>query len=80
MPPEVLKPSYLEIHRMHEYKNIPPFRYLITIATDYLSYLISFSNCDNTTVDYIIVHYEATHLTSDTGNSKSGTDIYSETA
>ena len=33
-----------------------PFRNLITSATDSLSSLISFSNCDNTTLDYIMVH------------------------
>ena len=73
MPLQVLKPSYLEIHRRHGHKNIPPFRYLNTSATDSLLFLIIFSNCDNTTVDYIIVKYEATNMTSGTGNSSSGT-------
>ena len=80
MPLQVLKPSYLEIHRRHGHKNTPPFRYLSTSATDSLLSLISFSNCDNTTVDYIIVKYEATNMTSGAGNSRSGTAIDSETA
>ena len=52
---------------------------LITSATDSLLSLISFSNCDDTTVDYIIVKYEATNMNSVTGNFISGTDIDSET-
>ena len=55
-------------------------RNLITSATDYLSSLLSLSNCDNTTVDYIIVNSEATNMTDVTGNSISGTDIAPETA
>ena len=55
-------------------------RNLITSATDSLSSLISFSNCDDTTVDYTIVNSEATNMTSGTGNSRSGTAIDSETA
>ena len=61
-------------------KNTPPFRNLIASATDSLSYLISFSICDNTTVDSIIVNYEDTNMTSGTGNSRSGTAVDSETA
>ena len=61
-------------------KNTPSFINLIAIATDYLSSLISFSNCDYKTVDYIIVKYEATNMTSGTGNYRTGTDIDSETA
>ena len=80
MPPQVPKPSSLEIHRMNGHKNTPPFSNLITSATYSLSSLISFSNCDNTTVDYIIVQYEATNMTSGRGNSRSGTTIDSETA
>ena len=53
---------------------------LSTSATDSLSSLIIFSNCDNTTVDYIIVDYEATNITSGKGNSISETAIDSETA
>ena len=53
---------------------------LITSATGFLPYLISFSNCDNTTVDSIIVKYEATNMTSVTGNSRSRTSIDSENA
>ena len=41
--------------------------------------LISFSNCDDTTVGSIIVNPEATNMTSVTGNSISGTAIDSET-
>ena len=52
---------------------------LITSATDYLSSLISFSNCDYTTVDSIIVNPEATNMTFVTGNYISGTTINSET-
>ena len=55
-------------------------RNLITSATDSLSSLISFSNCDDTTVHYIIVKSEAKNITYGTGNSKSGTTINSETA
>ena len=80
MTPRVLKPSSNEIHRSHGHKNAPPFRNLITSANDYLSSLISFSNCDNTTEHFIIVKYEAINMTSDTGKSRSGTAIDSETA
>ena len=80
MPPQVLKPSPPEIHKRHGHKNIPPSRNLITSATDSLSSLISFPNCDGTTVDYSIVKNEATNMTSGTGNSRSGTDIDSENA
>ena len=52
---------------------------LITSDTDSLSFLIIFSNCDNTTVDSIIVNSEATNMTSDTGKSRPGTAIYSKT-
>ena len=50
-------------------------RNLITSATDPLSSLIRFSNCDNKAVDYIIVNSEATNMASGTGNSRSGTAI-----
>ena len=53
---------------------------LITSATDYLSFLISFSKFDNTTVYYIIVNSEATNMNAGTSNSISGTAIDSETA
>ena len=53
---------------------------LITSATDSLLSLISFSNCDNKTVDYIIVNSEAKNMSSGTGNSRSGNAIDSETA
>ena len=45
-----------------------------------MSSLNSFPNCDDTTVDYIIVNYEDTNMTSGTGNSRSGNSIDSETA
>ena len=79
MPPQVLKHSYIEIHRRHGHKNPTPFINLITSATNSLPSLISFSNCDNTTVDSIIYHYEAKNMTSGTGKSRPGTDIDSET-
>ena len=53
---------------------------VITSATDSLLSLIIFSNCYNTTVDSIIVKYEATNMTSGTGKYTSGNAIYSETA
>ena len=53
---------------------------LIKSATDCLSSLISFSNCDDTTVDSVIVNSEATNMTYGKGNSRSGTAIDSETA
>ena len=52
----------------------------ITSATDSLSYLIIFSNCDDTTVDSIIVNPEATNMTSGIGKYISGTAIDPETA
>ena len=52
-------------------------RNLITSATDSLSSLISFSDCEDTTVDSIIVKYGATNMTSSTGNSILGTAINS---
>ena len=79
MPPQVLKRSSLEIHRRRGQKKTLLYRNLITSATDSLSYLISFSDFDETTVDYIIVKYEATNMTSVTGNYISGTAIDSET-
>ena len=71
----LLKPSN---HRRHEHKNILPFRGLILSATYSMSSLISFSNCDDTTVDYIMVNSDATNITSGTVNSISGNDIASE--
>ena len=62
----------------HGHKNIPPFINLITSTTDYLSYLRSFSNIDETTIDYIMVKYEATNMMDGTGNSISGNYISSE--
>ena len=55
-------------------------RNLITSDNDSLSYLISFSNCDDTTVDYIIVDSGAKNMTTGTGSSRSGTNVDSETA
>ena len=40
----------------------------------------NFSNCDDKTVDSIIVKYEDTNMTYGTGNYISGNTIYSETA
>ena len=57
-----------------------PLRNLITSATDYLSSLTNFSNCDETTVYSIIVNYEATNITYGAENFGSGTYIDSETA
>ena len=48
-------------------------RNLITIANDSLSSLVSFSNFDDTKVDYIIVKSKATNMTSGTGKSRSRT-------
>ena len=76
----LIKASYLVNNRGHGHKNTVPFRYLVTSATDYLSSVISFSNCDNKTVDYILVNPKATNMTADIGNSILGTDITSETA
>ena len=75
-----LKPSYLANHRSRGHKNTPPFRNLITSATDSLSSLISFSNFDDTKVAYIIFNSEDTNMASDTGNYISGNEIDSETA
>ena len=61
-------------------KKTPLVKILITSDTDSLSSLISFSNCDNTTVNCIIVNYEATNMTFGTGKYISGTDIDSGTA
>ena len=74
-----LKPSILASHRRHGHKNTAPFRNLIASATDYLSILRFFSNCDETTMDYIMVIYEATNVMDSTGNSRTGNDIASET-
>ena len=75
----LLKPSTIAIHRRNGHKNTLSFRNLIASATDYLSYLISFSNCDDTITNYIMVKYEDTNLTYGTEKSISGTDIDSET-
>ena len=78
-PTQVLKRYSIEIHRRHGHKNTPTLRNLITSATDSLSSLIIFTNCDDATVYYIIVKYEATNMTSVTGKYISGTAINSET-
>ena len=75
----LFKLSDLVRHRRVGHK-IPCPSNFITNATDYLSPLSSFSNCDDTIVDSAMVHYEATNLNSGTGKSISGTDISSETA
>ena len=79
IPPQVLKPSTLVSHRRYE-KNTPPLRNLISSATDYLSSLSSFSNCGDTTMDYILVKSEASNMMYGTGNSISGNDVSSEPA
>ena len=53
---------------------------IIISDNDSLVSLISFLNCYNITVDYIIVNYEATNMNYGTGNYRSGTAIDSETA
>ena len=75
MPPQVLKYFSIKIHGRHRHKNTPLFKNVITSATDSLLSLISSSNCDDKTVDYIIVKYEATNMTSGTGNSRLGTVV-----
>ena len=80
MPPQVLKPSSIKIHRRHGHQNTQPFRNLITSNTDSLSSLISFSNCDITTVYYIIVRDDATNMSSGTGSYRLGTAVDLETA
>ena len=54
-------------------------RNFFTRATDSLSSLIIFSNCDDTNVDSITVNSEAKNMTSGTGNSRSGAAIDLET-
>ena len=63
---------------MHGHKNNLPFINFIIIATDILSSLISFSSCDDTTLDSIMVNSEATSLNSGTVKSISGTALASE--
>ena len=75
MTSQILKNSSIEIYGRNGHKNTQPFRNLVVTATDSLSSLISFSNCDNTTVDFIIVKYEATNRTSGIDKYGSGTDI-----
>ena len=65
-------------HRSHGHKNIPPLKNLISCATYSMSSLSSFSNCDDTTVDYNMVKSEATNITSVTVNSRSWNDIASD--
>ena len=61
----------------HEH-NPPPFSNLSESDTDSLPSLSILSNCDDTTVDPIMVNYEDNNMTSSTGNFISGTDITSE--
>ena len=42
-----------------------------------MSYLSSSPNCDEATVDYIMVKYEATNATASTGEYRLGTSIAS---
>ena len=51
-----------------------PFRNLISSSRYYLLYQRIFSNCDDTTVDNIIVNYKDACMASGTVNSRSGTD------
>ena len=67
-----LKPYILASHRMHGNKNTPPFINLIASATYDLSFLSFFSNCDETTMDYIMVFYEATNLVDGTWTQDQG--------
>ena len=67
-----LKLSILVSHKRHGHKNTLPFRNFIASATGYLSFLIFFSNCNETTM--------ATNIMDGTGNSIPGNDIASETA
>ena len=75
-----LKSSTLVSHSRNGHKNTQLFRNLIASATDSLPSVSIFSNCDDTTMDYIIVNSESTNITDDTGNSISEIDITSETA
>ena len=54
-------------------------RNIIISATDSLSFLLSFPNCDDTTVDSIIVNCDVKNMTSVTGNYRSGSAIDWET-
>ena len=76
----LLKPSTIVSHRMYRHKNNSTFINLIASATYSLQYLISFPNCDDTTMDCIMVSSESNNLVDGTVNSISGTDIDSETA
>ena len=74
-----LKPSYLVIRSRHGQKNISPYVHLITSYNNFLSYISSLSNYDDTTVYSIMVNYEAKNITSGTCKFISGTGIASET-
>ena len=70
-----LTPSTLESLRSYGHQNILILRNLIASATDYLSYMISFSNFYDTTMYNIMVKYDDTNMVYGTGKSCSGTDI-----
>ena len=53
------------------------FRNLIASATYYLSSISSFSNCDDTAMDYIMVNSEDTNLMDGTVKPIPGNDIAS---
>ena len=57
----------------------PQFINLNVFDTYYLSSLSSFSNCDDNTMDSVLVNSEATNMMDGTGNLISGNDIASET-
>ena len=65
----LLKSSTIAIQRRHGHKNTLPFINLIASSTDYLSSLSSFSNYYDTTMDSIMVNYEANNLTDGTVKS-----------
>ena len=70
-----LKPSYLVIRSRHGQKNISPYVHLITSYNNFLSYISSLSNYDDTTVYSIMVKYDSNPLNFGTGNSRSRTAI-----
>ena len=74
----LLKPSTIESYRRNGHINTLTFRNLIASANDYLSYLRFFLNCDDPTMDYILVNSEATNLMDGTGKSRSGNYIASK--
>ena len=70
-----LKLSTIASHMRHGHTNILSLRNLISSATDSLSYLSSFPNCDDTKMYYIMFFSEANNILDVIGRSISGTDI-----